>query len=296
MSLINTLKYKIRCTWKGYFREQAIKKCQAKIISYYSSHPSSDSETGKAVQYISTHPICTFPDQFMEKYKSIPITVYRDSGNGLLYVLHEGKKLYFKRSYNERTVKSLYRGLLTEQDVQSPHCYTSNRFTITTGDVFFDIGSAEAIIPLTHIEKTSHVVLFEKDKEWHEALEATFAPWKKKVTIVARYVSDRDDEDFISIDSFLKTYPHLPNFIKIDVEGAEATVLNGMKQLTEHTHSLKIALCTYHQAEDYQRFTRLFGQRGDRIEASPGVMLFLNDLENLQPPYFRKGLIRITTK
>lgn len=296
MSLISILKYKIRCTWKSQVQKQAMNKVRRNILSYYSSHPTTDEEIAEATSYLQTHPLCTFPAAFTQEYDPARIGVLRDPENGLLYVVHQGKKLYFKRSYNERTVRNIYCGLIVEQDTRSPHCYTSNQFTIDTNDILFDIGSAEGIIPLTHIEKIKEVVLFEKDKEWLEALEATFAPWKEKVTIIARYVSNRDDNDFISIDCFLSHYSQHPTFIKIDVEGAESSVLKGMKHLLETTHSLKIALCTYHQAQDFEQFTHQFLEQDAQVEPSSGVMLFLNDLKEIQSPYFRKGLLRITTK
>ena len=72
-------------------------------------------------------------------------------------------------------------------------CYLSDNFTVQQDDVLLDVGSAEGIFALTHIEKLKHVVLFERNAQWVEALEATFAPWKEKVTIIRKYVSDCDD-------------------------------------------------------------------------------------------------------
>lgn len=44
-----------------------------------------------------------------------------------------------------------------------------------------DIGSAEGNFSLSNIENVKKVYLFESDKEWIEALEATFRPWRDKV-------------------------------------------------------------------------------------------------------------------
>jgi hypothetical protein len=294
MKLLDILEYKVRCTWKNYLWQKKLKKLEQHIINYYSSHPSNDIEIKDGVNYIRSHSICTFPNSFVEKYNKDKFVVHKDSSNGLLYVIHDGKKLFFKRSYNTTTVKNLYCGLITEQDVESPHCYTDAQFKVEANDILFDIGSAEGNIALANIEKVKQVVLFERDREWIEALEATFAPWKEKVTIVGKYVSDQNDENNISIDTFLKNYPYQPSFVKIDVEGAEDSVLRGMKHLID-TAPLKIALCTYHQAKDYERFTTKFHQQGFKLTPSKGIMLYLNDINNMQPPYFRKGLIRIIT-
>lgn len=294
MNPFNTLLYKVRCTWKSYRREQALGKLKQEIVNYYSNFPpQNNKEIEDAFEYIRQHPLCTFPGSFSKKYDPNQVVVCKEPTNGLLYVVHEGKKLFFRRSYNATTVRYCYCGLLTEQDADSPHCYTDRQFKIEDNDTLFDIGSAEGIIALSTIEKVGHAVLFEKDREWKEALEATFAPWKEKVTIVPKYVSDYDSEDTISIDSYLTSYPHHPDFLKIDVEGAEEAVLDGMKELLKIA-PLKIALCTYHKAEDYEFFTNRLSQQGFRLAPTQGVMLFLNDIQNMKPPYFRKGLIKAT--
>lgn len=293
MKFIETLTYKINCTWKEYIWQSNLKELKKSILSYFDAHPSDDKEISTAVSYLRRHAISTFPAKFAEKYKEEDIVVEKDAKNGLLYVLQDGKKLYFKRSYNVTTVRKLYNGLRMEQDEQSPHRYMDSSFCVADGDVFFDIGSAEGNMLLANIEKVSHAVLFERDKGWIEALQATFAPWREKVTIVDRYVSDRDDEINVSIDSFLKTYNMRPNFIKMDVEGAEQTVLQGMQQLLS-SGNLKVALCTYHQYGDYDTFYQTFTEKGATVTPSKGVMLFLNDTKGMKPPYFRKGLLRIT--
>ncbi|WP_291585642.1 FkbM family methyltransferase [Bacteroides sp.] len=262
-----------------------------KIRAYYSAHPSEYKEINEALSYMRQHKLCTFPSPFIEKYNSKKIAVQKDPENGLLYVIHEKKKLYFRRSYNPTTVRYCYCGLITEQDADSPHCYTDSKFKIENKEVLFDIGSAEGIFVLSNIEKIGYAVLFEKDKEWVEALEATFAPWAEKITIVPKYVSDHNDKESISIDSFCTSYPYRPDFIKIDVEGAEQDVLNGMEQHLE-TIPLKIALCTYHKAEDHSLFCKWLSGKSFKITSSKGVMIFLNDIRSLNPPYFRKGLIR----
>lgn len=290
---MDTLTYKIKCTWKEYIWQSKLKDLKQTILSYFTTHPCDDKEILSAVSYLRRHTISTFPARFAEKYKEDAIVVKRDEKNGLLYVLQGGKKLYFKRSYNTTTVKKLYNGLRMEQDPESPHCYMDKTFFVNGGDVFFDIGCAEGNMLLANIEQVKHAVLFERDKGWIEALQATFAPWKDKVTIVDRYVSNTNDEINVSIDSFLKTYPHRPTFIKADVEGAESSVLAGMKQLLSKGN-LKLALCTYHKHGDFEKFYEEFAAKGAIVTPSKGVMLYLNDIQQMKPPYFRKGIIRIT--
>ncbi|MEG1545829.1 MAG: hypothetical protein RR371_01085 [Bacteroides sp.] len=186
MALLKIIGYKIRCTWKNYLRKKTLKRIKQEIITYYSKYPSNNNEITAAVDYLRQHPLNTFLAPFTQKYNYSQVVVHKDSSNGLLYVIHENKKLFFKRSYNKLTVQYCYSGLITEQDENSPHCYIDNKFKVEDNEVLFDIGSAEGIFPLSMIEKTSRVVLFERDKEWAEALEATFEPWKEKVTIITK--------------------------------------------------------------------------------------------------------------
>ncbi|BEG99861.1 FkbM family methyltransferase [Bacteroides sedimenti] len=290
-SFLQTIQYKVNCELKNSQRKNELSKMRTQILSYYEKHTPEYQEAEEYINHLKHSALKTFCSSFTDAYKWEDIEVLMDSSNGLRYVMHQGKRLYFIRSFNERTVKYCYNGLRTEQDPESPHCYLSDNFQIMGNEVLLDVGSAEGIFSLTHIEKLKQVVLFERDPQWVEALEATFAPWKEKVTIVRKYVSDCDDDENVTIDSFLSDKPYDPSFIKIDVEGAEQRVLNGMKQTIKQP-GLKLALCTYHQQGDFKTFTKLLTDKGFMCNPSKGVMLFLNDLESLKAPYFRKGLIR----
>lgn len=96
-----------------------------------------------------------------------------------------------------------YRGLLIEQDKRSAHRYVDS-YEELKGKTLLDIGAAEAIFTLDTIEYIDHAYLFECDESWIEALEATFAPYKEKITIVRKYVSDVNDEDNITLDTFFR--------------------------------------------------------------------------------------------
>lgn len=289
-TLFQIIKFKLNWKWKNYQYKRFLKQGRNEILNYYSAHPTDNKEINHALNYLKKHPLCIFPDTFTLNYAPGQVEVHKESSNGLLYVIHQGKKLFFKRSFSLEATQHCYCSLLREQDKESPHCYIDKNFEVKQGDVIFDIGSAEGIFPLSNIEKASQVVLFEEDREWLEALEATFEPYKEKVTVLTKYVSDCDDDKNISIDTFLKTYPHRPDFIKIDVEGAECSVLNGMNENLEAT-STKIAICTYHKANDYDDIRHRLSARGFKVTPSRGLMIFLPELP-LKPPYFRKGLIR----
>lgn len=291
MGLIQKITRKVSLRLDAYKRSQSLAKIKRTILSYYKANPSQNNEINEALIYLKEHKLNTFLDSFHEKYRFSEVKVELDSFNGLNYVSTQWGKLYFKRSQNVHTVKRLYNGLIMEQDPESPHCYTDTKFYISEGDVLADIGSAEAIFSLMNIHLLKKVYLFEQDKEWIEALEATFAPWKDKVVIIPKYVSDVNTEKEVSLDSYFKNTEEKPTFYKIDVEGAEQRVLDGLTELRK-SKDIKIALCTYHKDGDYEKYSYFFEQNGYSYYANKGLMFFINDISNIKPPFFRKGLIK----
>lgn len=289
--IINKLKYKLRSRWQSYFHLKKQKKVRKMIIRHYALHPPEDKETVYAVNYLMKNPLTTFYDVFQENYHAEQIVVYDDPSNGLPYVIIDNKKLYFKRSQNRLTVQLLFNQLRIEQDKNSPHCYTDKEFCVSEGAVIADVGSAEGYFSLLNIEIVSKVYLFEQDIEWIEALEATFAPWREKAVIIPKFVSDQNRRNQIRLEDYFRTVPHLPNFFKIDVEGAEYSVLKGMGEIIDQPN-IKIALATYHHQEDYQIFSRYFEEKDFSQKTSRGLMIYMNDLDNIRPPYFRKCLIK----
>jgi len=150
--------------------------------------------------------------------------MFLDETNQLLYIFQDKKKVYFKRSWTRSDVRNNYNDLLIEQDEQSPHRYLNKDFTVQEGSVVVDIGTAEGNFALSVIDKVSMMYLFETDTEWIEALNATFAPWSNKVKIINKYVSDRNDEHSVSLNSYFKDAQQV-DFLKIDVDGAELKLL-----------------------------------------------------------------------
>jgi hypothetical protein len=277
--------------FQSFIHAKQLEGLRKKILYHYAQHPVVDAEINEALAHIEKHKLSAFFGDFQKKYNANEVAVHSDSSNGLPYVVADGKKLYFKRSQNKRTIQLLFNGLRTEQDSQCPHCYTDHDFFVEEGDTLADIGCAEGNFTLMNIETLKKAYLFEQDPEWREALEATFAPWKEKVQIIPKYVSDTDSETEVSLDSFFAEKEDRPNFFKIDVEGAEGRVLEGMSGLMLQD-KLKMALCTYHNQGDFDAFSRYFAQTDFKFKPNPGVMIFLNDLETLQAPFFRKCLIK----
>ena len=249
-----------------------------------------DSETQNIINFLKRNRFIILPYQFVKKYNRDNVEVYTDDSN-MKYVLYANKRMYFPRNWNEGRVKGYYSWLSAEQDIDSPHHYETSEFHVREEDIVADIGAAEGIFALSVVEKVKKIYLFECDTAWSEALERTFEPWKEKVTIVNRYVSDSTDNTSITFDEFLNGSKI--NFIKADIEGAEIKLLAGAKETLARERNLRIVLCTYHRENDERDLKRILTESGFQTEFSKGFMIYIND-KKLGPPYLRRALIRAT--
>lgn len=270
------------------------KSLRKKILKHFAALPESEinDEQKEVLQYLAANEVTIFPYPFHTDYSPEKIKVFYDQDKGMRYVLQDGKRLYFKKRWKEKRIKRAYSELLREQDINSPHRYITESFTIGNEDVLADIGAAEGNFSLSVIERIKKVYLFEYDKEWIEALQATFAPWPDKVEIINKFVSDKNDESNIRLDTFFDNTKDI-NFLKIDVDGAESIVLDSCDKVFKTRQSFKIALCTYHKNDDEKEFTSLLKNYGFHITPSKGYMIHYYD-KKMKAPYLRRGLIRAT--
>ena len=201
-------------------------------------------------RFFHRHPVYThFPYDFAQDYLGMPVEVLTEGENGLPYVLHKGKKLFFPRTYTSEHIARLYRSLLLEQDVRYPHHYVDSPDEYADRTLL-DVGAAEGLISLEAVEKARHIYLFECMDEWQEALQATFRPWQDKTTLVPKYVGESTRGQTISLDDFLRDKPIEKLFLKMDIEGAECRALEGARRTFEQAEDLQFALCTYHRKND----------------------------------------------
>jgi hypothetical protein len=115
-------------------------------------------------------------------------------------------------------------------------------------------------------------------------------PWAEKVEIINKYVSDHDDELNLNFGTFYNERKDI-TFLKIDVDGAEASVLKSCDVIFSSPDKVKIALCTYHKNNDEKDFTSLLRSHGFTVTPSKGYMIHYYD-KKMKAPYLRRGLIR----
>jgi hypothetical protein len=220
-----------------------------------------------------------------------------DEERKMPYVVHNGKRLYFRRRTTVEAARKAYVRYITIENIlgggylkKTPHQYVTNQFSVKNGDTLIDVGGAEGLFLLDNIDKIRKGYIIEAKAEWREALEATFEPYKEKVEIIMKYATNKVSETEAAIDDLLKD-DLSDSFIKIDVEGYERLVLDGCKDTLKSDKDIRVACCTYHRSGDAETLKTFFKETGYHTEFSDGYMLFLGD-KKIEPPYFRKGLIR----
>lgn len=200
-----------------------------KFMEYY--YGSEDEEINEIKEYIQRKRRFTILNyQFVEKYKLIEIEVCKDDDCDMYYVPYNNRKMYFKRSMSKKDICRCVRSLLEEQDMESPHRYLSDDFTVDNNSIVVDAGVAEGNFTLDIVEKVQKVVLVEYDLGWIEALKKTFCEELKsgKIEIIPKKLGEYCSENEVTLDFIYHKYGRI-DFVKMDIEGAEQIALGGAK-------------------------------------------------------------------
>jgi hypothetical protein len=179
-------------------------------------------------------------------------------------------------------------GLQILDGVGRPHAYLEpqcDQVDIPEGAIVADIGAAEGYFGLRHIARCEKVYLFECDPAWIHFLHKTFYPFREKVEIINARVGDGSAD--IRMDDYFSD-KRKPTVVKMDVEGAEGSVLRSMPGMLEDDDPLLLLICTYHRQEDWEHYHDILKDRFS-ITHSSGYYWHCS---NMKPPFLRRGIMR----
>jgi len=250
----------------------------------------------------------TFPEVdplIQKKYATRKPKIGQDSNTGLFYVIVDGKKLFYERGLDEKAVRDSFNTVSLEQDYASPHRYftadsyfvgvmgsnqlSEDSFGVAEGDIVVDAGAGEGNFALSVIDKASKVYIIEGDAKWCEALKQTFLPYKEKVEVIQKYLSDTSDNDTITLVDLVEKYRVSKiDFLKMDIEGYESRALQGGIKGGDLVDINKMAICVYHNPEDEGKVSNFMSQQGYKFYLTKGYIVF-SDSKN---PPIRKAVLR----
>lgn len=261
------------------------------LINYYEENKQEvTQEMLVPLQYVKrNNQLNVFNYEFSHKYDSMKIDVFFDNEKSLFYVNYLEKRMYMKKSFSKKeSIERYVRGILLEQDEESPHKYLDADFDVREGDIVLDVGVAEGNFSLQIIDRVKHLYLVETDEQWVEALQCTFESYKDKVTIINKFLSNESGADSITIDEIAQETDI--DFIKMDIEGAEEDALQGGSAYLKKKKNQKIAVCAYHNVNDEKKISSILGQCGYSLTTTPGYMVFL--ATTIEPKKFVRGIVR----
>ena len=297
---------KVHRIQRGNIRKQCIishrwKKIRKELNRTFAD--SEDPEIQELLQNIKTQgDIRLFNYPFADRYSDEILDV-QEGAQGYKYVYYPcpgggRRKIYFPLEWTEEQIRKAGSQLLLEQDTDSPHCYRMDHYEVPDGAVVLDCGTAEGNFSINIVDKAKHIYLFEGDEKWHIPLEMTFEPWHHKVTIVPKYISDIDNDDYISLDTFISDQELYQEnlYIKMDIEGYEEKALQGLRRSIHNIKHLRMAICTYHSQRSKDDIMRFFEEDGRfEMKLSKGYMILNFFSDKPQFPYIRKGVLFVKT-
>ena len=267
-----------------------------KILEYYSKSPETIYE--KELIYLKEIGYVTPFLYKQQKFLKNVIGKF-DNEKGMPYVLHfNEKKIYFPKDWTVENAVAQYLNLVEKENIlggnyleKSPHQYQSESCYVKNTDIVLDIGATEGLFALEIVDKAKKTYIFESDDMWTEPLKATFEPYKDKIEIINKYVSNRDFENETTLETCLKNDVIEGIFAKMDIEGDELKVIEGNQSFFSQTLDIRLSCATYHKKNDAEILKKALNKIGYSTTFSDGFIVFIWD-ENIQPPYFRHGIIR----
>ena len=251
-----------------------------------------DQEILNILEYWKTNDISTFnqyinSNTFNEVYtnESLPYIIYK--------INNKYRKIYYPKDYDKFIYyndKYWIHNFLTEQLPTSPHLYITKRHKVNKNDIIIDAGVCEGNFAIKYVDICSKLYLIESDEMWIEPLKLTFKNYSKKIELINKFLSNKDENNNITIDNIFFNIKDKNIFLKMDIEGTEPLALLGAKN-TLMNNKVNASICTYHNENDLIIIKSILEQYNFHFSTSKGYMLFLSDINIFKTLDFRKGIL-----
>ncbi len=259
------------------------------ILSLHDKSP--DPEIAEVLDYLRRHPKLDLPLNARPPYDyadGIPeagIEILHDAAESCPYVMVDGNRIYFPPEFTQDYIRKSVQTAIIEQHANSPHLYLPPDFLLGPNANIALVGASDGIFALSVRDRVAKGWLFEPNAAWHRPLALTLRPWPSKFEIVPKFMSNRDTDNSVSLDSFMRGRGEL-NFLQADVEGAEASVLEGAAGTLRANPSLRVSICTYHNHDDAAVLSRMLKDAGFQTRFSRGYFVM-----GLRAPYLRRAVV-----
>lgn len=242
------------------------------------------------IEYIKNNHLRMFCYSFFNEYLEKETDIYWDEMSSLFYGYYEGNRMYLSDKFDTvEKARMYFNSVIMEQDRRSPHCYWNNSSIEQQLGVAVDIGAAEGIYGLKIINQIEHLYLIEAESGWIRALNLTFGKYADKVSIIHKFAGNSDDKDSVRLDTLFAN--EKVDTIKMDIEGAEMSVLQGAAKIISRDHP-RIVSCVYHNANDNLEICEYLLHKGYKVSNSKGFVVCQGDWElDKADVGFRKALV-----
>jgi len=271
--------------WHHNYRRMKKEKIKREMMLSYIDQEDTKIEIKSLRPFFEKHCFEMIPYSWIEESHYFDVDVKYDKDKKLYYTNWHGKKLYWREGVRPYIIRKNVHALLLEQDDRSPHKYVIDEGI--NDAILVDVGAAEGCFTLDVIERISHAYLFECDPRWIKALEATFEPYKDKITIVNKYVGSNNDDNTVTLDEYFSD--KRVDYIKADIEGAEVDMLKG-GAYTLKNKIKEVNICVYHKPADFVDIEHILTYSGYECYPTKGWLCVCN-MGDGPKDWLRKGVV-----
>ncbi len=252
---------------------------------------STDPEIAPIIDYLRRHPELPVPLEtrpaydYVDRFSPDDVKVEIDEQESCPFAGVDGDRIYFPPEWSHELIRRSVNIARIEQHPDSPHLYVDAHCRFGPDGTAVLAGASDGIFALSIRDRLRRGFLFEPEPVWHRPLSLTIRPFGEKFQIVPKFLSDRDSDSSVRLDTFLRGREPL-DYLQVDVEGAEASLIAGAMETLRTSPSLRVSICAYHTHGDATFLKRRLESAGLQTRFSRGYFVM-----GFRGPYLRRAVI-----